>query len=105
MAFVADASMAAAWVLPDEQSAEAEQLIDEVDDIHVFWFEMRNLLVMAERRGRTGRKRPRARSPRFRLRHSSSDGISRAFDFCLDALPHAIGTQPHTAPRRPYIAW
>jgi predicted nucleic acid-binding protein len=55
MAFVSDASVAAAWLLPDEQSAEADALFDQIDAIHVpslFWFEVRNLLLVAERRGR-----------------------------------------------------
>jgi predicted nucleic acid-binding protein len=55
LAFVADASMAAAWLLPDEASAAAERLLAGVEAIHVpslFWFEIRNLLAMAERRGR-----------------------------------------------------
>ncbi len=53
-AFVGDASMAAAWLLPDEQSDQADALIERVDAIHVpalFWFEVRNLLILAERRG------------------------------------------------------
>lgn len=57
MAFVADASMAAAWLLPDEASAMAEEILQGVDDIHVptlFWFEVRSLLGMAERRQRIG---------------------------------------------------
>ena len=57
MAFVPDASVAAAWVLPDEQAALAELALDrlgaetaKVPD--VFWHELRNLLLSAERRGR-----------------------------------------------------
>lgn len=57
MAFVADASVAAAWVLPDEEAALADLALDrlgrdtaQVPD--VFWHELRNLLLSAERRGR-----------------------------------------------------
>ena len=57
MAFIPDASVAAAWVLPDEQAALAELALDrlgaetaKVPD--VFWHELRNLLLSAERRGR-----------------------------------------------------
>ena len=57
MAFVPDASVAAAWVLPDEQAALADLALDrlgaeaaKVPD--VFWHELRNLLLSAERRGR-----------------------------------------------------
>lgn len=57
MAFVVDASVAAAWMLPDEQNDFADRL---VLDLHsapglvpsLFWFEARNLFLMAERRGR-----------------------------------------------------
>ncbi len=57
MAFVPDASVAAAWVLPDEEAALADLAMDrlgaetaKVPD--VFWHELRNLLLSAERRGR-----------------------------------------------------
>ncbi len=57
MAFVPDASVAAAWVLPDEQAALADLALDrlgaetaKVPD--VFWHELRNLLLSAQRRGR-----------------------------------------------------
>ena len=57
MAFVADASIAAAWVLPDEEAALADLALDRLghDTAHVpdlFWHELRNLLLAAERRGR-----------------------------------------------------
>lgn len=49
--------MAAAWLLPHPQSAEADELLAQIDAIHVpalFWFEIRNLLIMAERHARLG---------------------------------------------------
>ena len=54
---VVDASVAAAWFLPDEQSLYADGVMAEIAKTrgHVpslFWFEMRNLFLMAERRGR-----------------------------------------------------
>ncbi len=57
MAFVLDASVAAAWVLPDEVDAFAaliqSLLTSDPAIVPVIWrYEMRNLLVMAERRGR-----------------------------------------------------
>ncbi|AUN95376.1 type II toxin-antitoxin system VapC family toxin [Pseudazoarcus pumilus] len=42
MAFVIDASVAAVWLLPD----------DEVLVPGLFWLEMRNILLVCERRGR-----------------------------------------------------
>ena len=57
MAFVLDASVAAAWVLPDEDAAVADVALDrlgaETAKVPVlFWHELRNLLLSAERRGR-----------------------------------------------------
>lgn len=57
MAFVPDASIAAAWVLPDEEAALAELALDRMGSEtanvpDVFWHELRNLLLSAERRGR-----------------------------------------------------
>lgn len=57
MAFVLDASVTAGWILPDEGNAFAAQvqsrLTGESAVVPVIWrYEMRNLLLMAERRGR-----------------------------------------------------
>ena len=57
MACVLDASVAAAWILPDETDAFAaliqSRLTSDSAIVPVIWrYEMRNLLVMAERRGR-----------------------------------------------------
>ena len=59
MPFVIDASIAAAWLLPDEENVVAEQALSllETEDAYVpdlFWHEMRNILIMAERRKRIG---------------------------------------------------
>ena len=57
MPYVLDASVAAAWFFPDEDDAmarEAEALL--VVDVALvpalFWFEIRNVLLVGERRGR-----------------------------------------------------
>ena len=57
MAFVVDASMAAAWFLPDEQNQASDRVMDGLISgpgqvPSLFWFETRNLFLMAERRGR-----------------------------------------------------
>ena len=57
MAFVLDASIAAAWFLPDEQHDAADRLMSDLRTTvglvpTLFWFETRNLFLMAERRGR-----------------------------------------------------
>ncbi len=58
MAFVIDASTATAWVIADEQNDLADKLLDRVKESrgHVpslFWHEMRNTLLLVERRGRS----------------------------------------------------
>ncbi|MBY3557961.1 type II toxin-antitoxin system VapC family toxin [Rhizobium laguerreae] len=55
MPFVVDASVAAAWLLADEESRTAEEALSflETEDALVpdlFWHEMRNILLTAERR-------------------------------------------------------
>jgi predicted nucleic acid-binding protein len=57
MAIVVDASIAAAWFLPDERNDAADQLLADLRSApgrvpSLFWFETRNLLLTAERRGR-----------------------------------------------------
>ena len=57
MAFIVDASMAASWMLADERSeptdAVQEQLERTVGHVpSLFWHEVRNLLLKAERKGR-----------------------------------------------------
>ena len=56
-AFVLDASIAAAWFLPDERHDAADRLLEDLRTTialvpALFWFETRNLFLMAERRGR-----------------------------------------------------
>ena len=58
MAVVVDASVAAAWCLRDEEgSARADVVMDRLSDETgvvpgIFWHEIRNVLIVAERRGR-----------------------------------------------------
>ena len=57
MAYVLDASVAAAWFFPDEDAAAVQMTVERLKtDIALvpmqFWFEIRNLLVIGERRGR-----------------------------------------------------
>ena len=55
--FVLDASVAAAWVLPDEGSPLADAVQDRLNTDaavvpRLFWYEIRNFLVVQERRRR-----------------------------------------------------
>lgn len=57
MAFVVDVSVVASWLLPDETDATAATALRrlEAEDAvapSLWWFEMRNLLLANERRGR-----------------------------------------------------
>ena len=57
MALVIDASVAASWLLPDEASGAADRIVSTLAaqaavTPAVFWFEIRNVLAIAERRGR-----------------------------------------------------
>jgi predicted nucleic acid-binding protein len=57
MPFVLDASVTAAWLLPDETDPLIERVLDmlAVDQAlvpRIWWFEIHNLLLMSERRGR-----------------------------------------------------
>lgn len=57
MAFVLDASLAAAWCLPDEAEVLAESVLDRLREEPglvptLFWYEIRSVFLNAERRGR-----------------------------------------------------
>lgn len=69
MAVVIDASVAAAWCFSDERADAAERALEELSRgggavPAIFWYEIRNVLVSNERRGRIGH----ADSARFLVR-------------------------------------
>jgi predicted nucleic acid-binding protein len=64
MPFVVDASVTASWLLPDEQFSVADEAYARLATDHalvpsLWWFEMRNLFVMNERRGRIDSEKTR----------------------------------------------
>lgn len=64
MPFVVDASVAAAWLLPDEadnaaQAAFARFPGDSALAPGLWWFEVRNIFIINERRGRIDESRTR----------------------------------------------
>jgi predicted nucleic acid-binding protein len=62
MGFVLDASFAATWFLPDEASPTTNALLDRLAEAAVpslFRHEMRNLVLLAHRRGRMSRAKLR----------------------------------------------
>jgi predicted nucleic acid-binding protein len=81
---VLDASVAAAWLLPEEDSEAAETLIAGLPRRSpvpsLFWHELRNILIMAERRGRIAAgeaAKAMGRSRRLRLEDAGA-GADRA---------------------------
>jgi predicted nucleic acid-binding protein len=61
MAFVMDASVTAAWALPDESHPQAESAFaairtEEAVVPALWWFELRNTLIVAERRKRLAKR-------------------------------------------------
>ena len=69
MAIVLDVSIAAAWCFPDEQASAAERVLDNLPRLGgvvpgIFRYEMRNVLIVNERRGRIDQ----AGSARFLMR-------------------------------------
>ena len=57
MAIVLDASIAAAWCFPDEQAEAAERVLDDLSRLGgvipgTFSYEISNVLIVNERRGR-----------------------------------------------------
>ena len=57
MPFVLDASVTASWCFDDESAHRADAAIDRLPHDHavvpaLWWFEIRNILVVNERRGR-----------------------------------------------------
>jgi predicted nucleic acid-binding protein len=57
MPFVVDASVTASWLLPDESDPRAEQAYERLDSDSavapgLWWFELRNIFIVNERRGR-----------------------------------------------------
>ena len=69
MAIVVDVSIAAAWCFPDERADAAERALDDLPRLGgvvpgIFSYEMRNVLIVNERRGRIDQ----AGTARFLLR-------------------------------------
>ena len=79
MATVIDASVAAAWCLrDDENTAAADATMARVFDERsivpgIFWHEMRNVLIVAERRGRIEREAAEHHLHRLRLLPLATD--------------------------------
>ena len=94
MAFVVDASMAAAWLLPEEYSDAAETVIASINAPcpvpSLFFFEIRNILTMAERRGRVSAGGALVNMERVRRLPLDDAGIGGDSFVLLLAANHAL---------------
>ncbi len=80
MAVVLDVSVAAAWCFPDEQAPAADRALEELPRVGgvvpgIFWYELRNVLVVNERRtriDRVGSMRFLMRLRELRLQHDDN---------------------------------
>jgi predicted nucleic acid-binding protein len=57
MSLVVDCSVAACWAIPDEMSALADLALTRAAEVGtivpgIFWYELRNVMIVNERRGR-----------------------------------------------------
>ena len=103
MTVVVDASIAAAWLLPEEDSDAAEAVIMALSDRapvpSLFWHEARNIFVMAQRRGRIVAGEPAAAMGR--LRRLPLEDAGAGSDSAVLALAIAHGLTPMTQPILP----
>jgi len=92
--FVLDASMVAAWILPEEFSEAAESVIATISDPcpvpSLFWFEIRNILAMSERRGRIASGGALVNMERVRRLPLDDAGIGGDSSVLLLAATHAL---------------
>jgi predicted nucleic acid-binding protein len=96
---VVDASIAAAWLLPEKDSDAAEALIAGLSGRppipSVFWHEARSVLVMAERRGRI--VAGEAAAAMGRLRRLPLDDAGAGSDGAVVGLAMAHGLTAYDA--------
>lgn len=95
MSYVLDASIAASWFLPDEQSESAERLISELGVApglvpSLFWFETRNIFIMAERRGRFSPGAALAASLKLRSLPLQDGGLGNDVAIVGISLKHSL---------------
>lgn len=92
--FVLDASMVAAWILPEEFSEAAESVIATISDPcpvpSLFWFEIRNILAMSERRGRIASGGALVNMERVRQLPLDDAGIGGDSSVLLLAATHTL---------------
>jgi predicted nucleic acid-binding protein len=91
---VVDASIAAAWLLPEEDSDAAEALISALCGRapvpSLFWHEARNILITAERRGRIEAGEAAAGMGRLRRLPLEDAGAGRDGAVLALAMEHGL---------------
>jgi predicted nucleic acid-binding protein len=94
MTVVVDASLAAAWLLPEKDSDAAEAVITALTGRSpvpsLFWHEARNILIMAERRGRIVAGEPAAAMARLRRLPLEDAGAASDGAVLALALTHGL---------------
>jgi predicted nucleic acid-binding protein len=94
MTVVVDASIAAAWLLPEEDSDAAEAVILALSDRapvpSLFWHEGRNIFVMAQRRGRIVAGEPAAAIGRLRRLPLEDAGAGSGSAVLALAIAHGL---------------
>jgi predicted nucleic acid-binding protein len=94
MNFVLDASLIAAWLLPEEHSAAAEELIRRLTGMSpvpsLFWHEARSVLLTAERRGRIAAGEALAAMGRLRRLPLDDAGAGRDGPVLALAASHSL---------------
>jgi predicted nucleic acid-binding protein len=94
MTLVVDASMAGAWLLPEEDSDAAEAIIAGLSGRppvpSLFWHEARNILLIAERRGRIGAGEAAAAMARLRRLPLEDAGAGRDGVIMAIAAAHRL---------------
>jgi predicted nucleic acid-binding protein len=92
---VVDASLAASWVLPDEYNEAADTVLNQLTGAvarvpTLFWHELRNILLVAERRSRL--PQGGAEAALLRLRRLPIDEAGAGSDAAVLALAakHAL---------------
>ncbi|WP_299842960.1 type II toxin-antitoxin system VapC family toxin [uncultured Jannaschia sp.] len=102
MTFVVDASVAAAWVLPDEDSAVTDAILHRVAAEGaiapgLIWHELRNILLVAVRRGRMAQEEVVPGLLRLRRLPLESEHIAASGDQALIALAQRSGLTAYDA--------
>jgi predicted nucleic acid-binding protein len=102
MSFILDASVAAAWVLPDEETSAADIILHRVAAEgaaapSLLWHELRNILLMAARRGRLSQEEVVPSLLRLRRLPIETVDVSASGDAALIRLASAYALSAYDA--------